>query len=105
MAVRNICKVLGNKAVGNSTATLWFGRFKEGDTSLRNKNAKNKQWSDEKYQRVLVDQVNLKKQKGILFGGEDLRGNMTTIDGRIGYSLSWDDNSVAVTDFFHGKTM
>jgi hypothetical protein len=104
MAVRNICKVLGNKAVGYSTATLWFKRFKEGNTSLRNKNAK-KQWTDEQYQNLLVDQSSLKKKKGILFGGENLRGNMSTTDGRIGYSLSWDENSVAITDFFHGKTM
>jgi hypothetical protein len=52
-----------------------------------------------------VDQASLKKKKGILFGGENLRGNVSTTDGRIGYSLSWDNNSVAITDFFHGKTM
>jgi hypothetical protein len=103
-AVANICKVLGKKAVGYPTAKLWFQRFKNGDTSLRNLNEKDKTAKDAKYEQALSNDNFLKTHKSILFEVvKQLRGNMVTYDGRIGYALDSNDNRIVMMDFFHGK--
>jgi hypothetical protein len=95
-AVSNICRNLGNNVVIKSTALFWFGRFRNGDNSLRNQ--------DEVVMQQLISQ-----SKGVIFERYDwlLNNGVTTVDGRMAFGFNCNvanrSGVFFAIDLFHGK--